>query len=111
MAFVDGALGAEDAAENDSFSENLLEHDHYTRPADFEGDPVPEILVSGNHAAIDRWRLEGSLLRTVLRRPDLLEDRTLDTAAVSILKKWCRDIEKIIKAQSLRGAGPSSGDG
>ena len=59
----------------ESFTHGLLEYPQYTRPAEFEGAGVPEILVSGNHGAVRRWRLKESLRRTLQRRPDLLADR------------------------------------
>ncbi|ATO47984.1 tRNA (guanosine(37)-N1)-methyltransferase TrmD [Brevibacillus laterosporus] len=68
-----GALGNEMSAVTDSFSTGLLEHPHYTRPADFRGWKVPDILLSGHHANIERWRLKESLKRTWQRRPELLE--------------------------------------
>jgi tRNA (guanine37-N1)-methyltransferase len=69
---IPGALGDPDGAQDDSHASGLLEYPHYTRPPDFRGWTVPEILLSGNHAAIARWRREQSLLRTFHRRPDLL---------------------------------------
>ena len=72
---VPGVLGGEDSAERDSFSDGLIEHPHYTRPPVFEGAAVPEVLLSGHHAHIERWRLEASLLRTLVNRPDLLQQR------------------------------------
>lgn len=69
---VPGVLGQADAADADSFSTGLLEHPHYTRPADFRGWAVPEILQSGDHAQIARWRRQQSLRRTWQQRPDLL---------------------------------------
>jgi len=69
---VPGVLGARWAAEDDSHATGLLEGPHYTRPADFRGWAVPEVLVSGDHARIERWRREQALLRTWQRRPDLL---------------------------------------
>ncbi|QOS99657.1 tRNA (guanosine(37)-N1)-methyltransferase TrmD [Brevibacterium sp. JNUCC-42] len=68
-----GALGNEMSAVTDSFSTGLLEHPHYTRPAEFRGWRVPDILLSGHHANIERWRLKESLKRTWQRRPELLE--------------------------------------
>jgi tRNA (guanine37-N1)-methyltransferase len=68
-----GALGNQISAEEDSFTTGLLEHPHYTRPAEFRGWKVPDILLSGHHANIQRWRLKESLRRTRERRPDLLE--------------------------------------
>jgi tRNA (guanine37-N1)-methyltransferase len=72
--FLPGALGDPDGAYDDSFGNGLLEYPHYTRPEEFRGWRVPEILLSGNHAAIAKWRKEQSLARTRLHRPDLLDD-------------------------------------
>jgi len=69
-----GALGDFTSAETDSFYEGLLECGHYTRPRNFRGYEVPEVLLSGNHEAIRLWRRRDSLRKTLLRRPDLLED-------------------------------------
>ncbi len=104
-----GALGGEGAAENDSFAEGLLEHGHYTRPPEFEGEPVPPVLRSGNHAAIDRWRRETALIRTFLKRPDLLRERRLSPEERSILRKWGEEIADIIQAPAVSGADSSSG--
>jgi tRNA (guanine37-N1)-methyltransferase len=71
-----GVLGDEDSAQQDSFSQGLLEFPQYTRPADFRGMTVPEVLLSGNHAEIARWRAEQARLRTEERRPDLLAKRS-----------------------------------
>jgi len=71
-----GVLGDEDSAQQDSFSQGLLEYPQYTRPADFRGMTVPEVLLSGNHAEIARWRAEQARLRTEERRPDLLDKRS-----------------------------------
>ena len=105
---IPGALGGTDSAEKDSFSEDLLEHAHYTRPRSFEGMDVPQVLLDGNHGEIARWRLESALIRTALKRKDLLQTRKLAQLEIDILKKWCRDIERIIDGQSLRGADPLS---
>ncbi len=67
-----GVLGDEGSARDDSFSQGLLEYPQYTRPADFRGMKVPDVLLSGNHAEIARWRAEQARLRTQERRPDLL---------------------------------------
>jgi tRNA (guanine37-N1)-methyltransferase len=74
---IPGVLGARWAAEDDSHATGLLEGPHYTRPAVFRGWPVPEVLVSGNHAAIERWRREEALRRTWQRRPELLQSAPL----------------------------------
>ncbi len=106
---IPGTLGGEGAAEMDSFAEGLLEHAHYTRPPEFEGETVPPVLLSGNHQAIEQWRLETSLIRTFLKRPDLLENRALNREEIRILKKWCDEIERIIRSQPAPGADPLSG--
>jgi len=69
---IPGVLGDPDGAEDDSHASGLLEYPHYTRPPEFRGYSVPEVLLSGNHALIARWRREQALLRTWQRRPDLL---------------------------------------
>lgn len=69
-----GALGHEQSAQQDSFTEGLLDCPHYTRPEVYEGQRVPEVLLSGNHELIRRWRLQQAVGRTWLRRPDLLKD-------------------------------------
>ncbi|MFP4155329.1 MAG: tRNA (guanosine(37)-N1)-methyltransferase TrmD [Halothiobacillaceae bacterium] len=75
-----GVLGHADSAREDSFSEGLLDCPHYTRPEVFEGRRVPEVLLSGDHARIDRWRRQQALGRTWLRRPDLIDRDALDGA-------------------------------
>jgi tRNA (guanine37-N1)-methyltransferase len=72
VRLVPGVLGDPDSAREESFSEDLLEYPHYTRPAVFRGMTVPEVLLSGNHAQIARWRRQQSLRLTLKRRPDLL---------------------------------------
>jgi tRNA (guanine37-N1)-methyltransferase len=69
----EGVIGEPASLVEESFSTGLLDYPHYTRPADFRGMRVPDVLVSGDHAAIDRWRREEALRRTEERRPDLLE--------------------------------------
>ncbi|MEO0996073.1 MAG: tRNA (guanosine(37)-N1)-methyltransferase TrmD [Pseudomonadota bacterium] len=95
MAVVDavtrllpGVLGAADSAGEDSFSEGLLDHPHYTRPERIEGREVPPVLVGGDHAAIARWRRKQSLGRTLLRRPDLLAGRRLSAADEALLQEF-----------------------
>lgn len=73
-----GVLGHEDSAGNDSFSDGLLEYPQYTRPAVFRDMTVPDILLSGDHGAVDAWRREQSLQRTRARRPDLLDQEEAD---------------------------------
>jgi tRNA (guanine37-N1)-methyltransferase len=74
---IPGVLGDPDGAADDSHATGLLEYPHYTRPPEFRGWTIPPVLLSGNHAAIARWRREQSLLRTLRRRPDLLETASL----------------------------------
>ena len=69
---IPGVLGAENGAQDESFYDNLLEYPQYTRPYDFMGEKVPEVLTSGDHLAIKRWRFKESLRRTAKKRPDLL---------------------------------------
>ena len=72
---VPGVMGNDTSADEESFSDGLLEYPHYTRPAEFRGWGVPEVLRSGDHAKVARWRRAQSLLRTVAQRPDLIEAR------------------------------------
>ncbi|QOY34446.1 tRNA (guanosine(37)-N1)-methyltransferase TrmD [Anaerobacillus isosaccharinicus] len=72
-----GVLGNETSAVTDSFSTGLLEYPHYTRPVDFRGLKVPDVLLSGHHKNIDEWRHQEAIKRTLKRRPDLLKDREL----------------------------------
>lgn len=85
---VPGVLGHQDSAVEDSFNEGLLDCPHYTRPEMIDGRAVPEVLLSGNHGAIRRWRLKQSLGRTWLRRPDLLEGRDLSREQRQLLDEF-----------------------
>ncbi len=71
---IPGVLGSDESAQEESFSDSLLEYPQYTRPASFRGMEVPEVLLNGHHAKIQAWRLEQARLKTALNRPDLLED-------------------------------------
>lgn len=95
---IPGALGGEDSAEKDSFSDGLLEHAHYTRPRNFEGQEVPEVLLSGHHREIESWRTESSVMRTLLKRPDLLQNKKLRDQEIEILKKWHREIGSLLNS-------------
>ncbi len=75
---IDGVLGDKQSAEQDSFVSGLLDCPHYTRPEMYQGMAVPDVLLSGNHALIQRWRWQESLRRTLIRRPDLLASATLN---------------------------------
>ncbi|HEV2440504.1 MAG TPA: tRNA (guanosine(37)-N1)-methyltransferase TrmD [bacterium] len=85
---VPGVVGEEASVREDSFSEGLLDHPHYTRPADLAGHPVPEVLLSGHHEEIRRWRRREALRRTLARRPDLLDEAALDDEA----RAWLREL-------------------
>ncbi|MBD9095734.1 MAG: tRNA (guanosine(37)-N1)-methyltransferase TrmD, partial [Weissella confusa] len=74
VRLLDEALGDQMSAVDDSFSTGLLEYPQYTRPADFRGMKVPDVLMSGHHANIAKWKKKEALRRTYLRRPDLLEN-------------------------------------
>ena len=80
--------------EDDSFENGLLEYPQYTRPVEFEGKKVPEVLLSGHHENIRRWRLKESLRKTYLRRPDLLEKREFTKEEVKFLEEIKAEIEK-----------------
>jgi tRNA (guanine37-N1)-methyltransferase len=82
-----GALGHTESAQQDSFADGLLDCPHYTRPEDYQGRVVPEVLLSGNHENIRRWRLQQSLVRTQQRRPELLDRLPLDNEQQALLKE------------------------
>ena len=86
-----GFMGHADSGEEESFSRGLLEYPHYTRPEEFRGMPVPEVLLSGDHARIARWRREQALAETLRRRPDLLEAAELDRDDLAALRRLHRD--------------------
>ena len=92
-----GALGHDDSAQQDSFSEGLLDYPHYTRPEDYRGDRVPSVLMNGNHRDIDRWREQQALGRTWLRRPELLEGLALDARQLALLDEFKAGFEKTRK--------------
>ncbi|MEN7343506.1 MAG: tRNA (guanosine(37)-N1)-methyltransferase TrmD, partial [Pseudomonadota bacterium] len=83
-----GVLGHDQSAALDSFADGLLEHPHYTRPAEIEGRQVPAVLQSGDHGAITRWRRREALGRTWLRRPDLLAAATLSEQDLVLLEEF-----------------------
>jgi tRNA (guanine37-N1)-methyltransferase len=85
LRLLPGVVGDELSIQEDSFQTGLLDHPHYTRPAEAEGHKVPEVLISGNHEAIRRWRRKESLRRTRARRPDLLETAPLTDEDVELL--------------------------
>lgn len=88
---VPGVLGKQESAEQDSFTDGLLDCPHYTRPEMLDGMAVPEVLLSGNHAAIRRWRMKQALGRTWLRRPELLQGLALTGEQESLLAEFVRE--------------------
>jgi len=86
---IPGGIGKEKSAEEDSFSEGLLEYPHYTRPFDYNGMTVPEVLLSGNHKEIELWRKKQAIIRTKEKRPDLYEE--------FLKKKHTKEEQKILK--------------
>lgn len=88
IRLLPGSLGHEESAAGDSFWDGLLDYPHYTRPEVIDGQRVPEVLMSGNHEAIRRWRLKQALGRTWLRRPDLLQARALSAEEQALLDEY-----------------------
>ena len=100
--YVDGVL-SEGSITEESFSQGLLEYPQYTRPEIFEGQQVPEVLRSGNHQMIEKWRREQSLKRTLEKRPDLLEEVDLSDEDKKILEKNRNDVpNRVGTAQNKR---------
>lgn len=94
VRLIPGALGDEMSAKEDSFSRKFLDYPQYTRPEEFNGMRVPNVLLSGNHRKIELWRRKESLRNTLFRRPDLLKNLTKDD--FKILKELCSEINKKI---------------
>lgn len=88
-----GALGDEDSAQQDSHVDGLLDYPHFTRPEQVEGVPVPDVLLSGNHADIGRWRMKQALGRTWQKRPDLLKKKELTADQEKLLKEFINQVE------------------
>jgi tRNA (guanine37-N1)-methyltransferase len=91
VRLLPGSLNDAGSASQDSFSDGLLDWPHYTRPDEWQGDRVPEVLMSGNHAAIARWRRKQALARTLARRPDLLEGKALSRQDQELLEEFRRE--------------------
>jgi tRNA (guanine37-N1)-methyltransferase len=98
MAVVDavarllpGVLGDDESAQQDSFMQGLLDHPHYTRPESIDGDRVPAVLLSGDHARIARWRYKHALGRTYLRRPDLVRRLNLSNDGKKLLDEFLKE--------------------
>ena len=114
---VPGVVGDEQSVAEDSFSRGLLDYPHYTRPAEFAGVKVPDVLLSGHHAEVRRWRRKTALARTLERRPDLLEQAALDDEERELLerdrtkeKKTMSAIELVEKSQLTERPRMKSGD-
>jgi len=93
---IPGALGNICSSEEESFSTGFLEYPQYTRPRSFEGDGVPEVLLSGDHGRIEKWRRRASLMETLVQRPDLLMKAPLEPEDRAVLEAWQRDLEMIL---------------
>jgi len=91
---VPGVLGSEDSPVDESFSSGLLEYPQYTRPRDFEGRAVPEVLLNGNHAAINKWRREEAIRITLERRPELLDNVELNKKERAFLNELLQENER-----------------
>lgn len=87
VRLLPGVLGNQESAPGDSYSSGLLEYPQYTRPAEYKGQKVPDVLLSGHHENIRKWRIKESLRRTYLRRPDLLENYELTEEEAQLLKE------------------------
>ena len=98
---VPGVLGNEESGETESFSGGLLEYPQYSRPMEWHGRSVPEVLMSGHHANVDRWRRERSIERTVRNRPDLLKKAELTTPE----RGYVRELKKRLKEEQQAAAG------
>lgn len=95
---IPGALGHEDSAQQDSFMNGLLDCSHYTRPEEWQGQKTPDVLMSGHHERIERWRLKQALGRTWQRRPELLEQRGMNELEQRLLQEY---IDELGAAQSV----------
>ena len=109
MAMIDatarmlpGVLGSDASSQTDSFMDVRLEHAQYTRPEEYKGMRVPEVLLSGNHEKIRQWRKRSSLERTFMKRPDLFDVQPPDTEEKKILQTWCRELEAIVRRPDVK---------
>ncbi len=91
---LDGVLGHEQSAQEDSFAHGLLDCAHYTRPENWQGRSVPDVLLSGNHQLIRRWRLKQSLGRTLERRPELLQQKDMTSEEDELLAEYIRERDR-----------------
>jgi tRNA (guanine37-N1)-methyltransferase len=102
---VPGVVGDAESVEGDSFVRGVLDHPHYTRPAEFRGRKVPDVLLSGNHAAIERWRCQQRIGRTMERRPDLVEQATLTVEERREFENW--KLKTATGSEPARTPGPA----
>ncbi|RAV20002.1 tRNA (guanosine(37)-N1)-methyltransferase TrmD [Paenibacillus contaminans] len=109
VRLLPGVLGNENSAVTDSFSTGLLEYPHYTRPASFRGWDVPDVLISGHHENIDKWRRRQSLERTWRRRPELLEGVELSRQDKQWLDQLKLEMERPKEASNDQGCGQETG--
>ncbi|MFO7911478.1 MAG: tRNA (guanosine(37)-N1)-methyltransferase TrmD [Desulfotignum sp.] len=93
---IPGVLGSSASFQSDSFMDDRLEYAQYTRPENFMGDRVPDVLLSGDHGKIARWRTRSSLERTFIKRPDLFEKKSPDPQEKVILQQWYKHLEALI---------------
>ena len=91
---VPGTLSNEDSGEEESFSGSLLEYPQYTRPEEWMGEKVPDVLLSGHHANVEKWRHQKALERTLERRPELLDNAGLSDADKEILRKLGKNTDE-----------------
>ena len=91
---IPGVLGDDDSAAQDSFMEGILDCPHYTRPEEIDGRRVPQVLLGGNHKAIDEWRMKQALGRTWLRRPELLNELTLSNEQQQLLREFQEEYQQ-----------------
>jgi tRNA (guanine37-N1)-methyltransferase len=91
---IPGALGCNQSAERDSFADDLLDYPHYTRPVEYRGLKAPDVLVSGHHGEIEKWRRRKAMEKTLARRPDLLERRALSEDERRLVEEILREMNK-----------------
>lgn len=97
LRLVPGVLGNVTSTSEESFSKSLLEYPHYTRPREFANEGVADVLISGNHEEIRKWRLKESLKRTLIKRPDLIKGRSFTEEEKKLLKEIFNEIEETAK--------------
>jgi len=94
LRFVPGVVGSKESVENDSFYNGLLDFSHYTKPAEFRGMKVPEILLSGDHIKIEQFRKKDSILKTILKRPDLFINKELSLEDKKLLVEIIQELSQ-----------------